>query len=102
MTRNVKHCPSCVEATEGTTRYLPQGSAHSAHPCDLTDRPHGNPVSTSYQSGRHCVAVEVHAQHEALTKDQPRHEVRDALHTISVTPDDESRDLLSDHMLRTK
>lgn len=101
----MKHCPSCVEATESSTRFLPKGEGHETHPCDLTERPHGNPSSRVYQSGRHCVTAEDNAHYEtvaASAKSPTRHEVRDVLHTITITPDDESRDLLSDQMLRTK
>lgn len=101
----MKHCPSCVDATESSTRFLPRGKEHAAHPCDLTDRPHGNPSNTAYQSGRHCVTADDNAHYEALeaaVKAPTRHEVRDALHVIAVTPDEESRDLLSDQMLRIK
>lgn len=101
----MKHCPSCVEATESSTRFLPKGKEHAEHPCDITDRPHGNLPDSTYQSGRHCVTVEDNARYEASVasaKAPTRHQVRDTLHTIATTSDEESRDLLSDQMPRTK
>lgn len=94
-----------MEATESSTRFLPHGKEHAEHPCDLNDRPHGNLSDSTYQSGRHCVTVEENVRYEASVasgRAPTRHEVKDTLHTIATTSDEESRDLLSDQMLRSK